>query len=276
MMLLLPPGFVAGGYSRYSVAQDTHFYNNGDQRWIAVGMGRGPTFIERSRFATEKSECETVIGGRRVLITVYDWLVGNADALTPGGVGAHFVAVARFYAQGAANEVYLALESNAPSDLKYYRQVFWTVSFEGSSGAASTATPAPVATLVSATPAAADGPATPAAAASPACDPASVPGLPAADAVLDSSVVRMLIASAAPIPKGYELMALQFAGSGELSGMSVAQSDLPEASLRELSSVIATNLKPHDAHAPSTFLLRIDSSDTGLRYAVLPMPGCTR
>ena len=51
MMLLLPPGFVAGGYSRYSVAQDTHFYNNGDQRWIAVGMGRGPTFIERSRFA---------------------------------------------------------------------------------------------------------------------------------------------------------------------------------------------------------------------------------
>jgi hypothetical protein len=31
-----------------------------------------------------------------------------------------------------------------------------------------------------------------------------------------------------------------------------------------LSSVIATNLKPHDAHAPSTFLLRIDSSDAGL------------
>jgi hypothetical protein len=42
-----------------------------------------------------------------------------------------------------------------------------------------------------------------------------------------------------------------------------------------LSSVIATNLKPHDAHAPSTFLLRIDSSDAGLRYSVLPISGCT-
>jgi len=276
MALLLPPGFVAGGYSRYSVSPDTHFYNNGDQRWIAVGMGRGPTFIERSRFATEKSECETIIGGRRVTITLYDWVVENADALRPGGAGAHFVAVARFYPQGAANEVYLALESNAPSDLKYYRQVFWTVSFP-ESPAPATAAVAAVATLASATPASAE--ATPvaltAAAPAPACDPATVPGLPALDAVLDSSIVRMLIASAAPIPKGYELMALQFAGSGELSGMSVAQSDLPAASQRELSSVIATNLKPHDAHAPSTFLLRIDSSDVGLRYAVLPMSGCT-
>jgi len=282
MTLLMPPGFVAGGYSRYSDAQDTHFYNNGDQRWIAVGMGRGPTFIERSRFATEKSECETIIGGRRVTITVYDWLVQNAGPLTPGGVGAHFVAVARFYPQGAANEVYLALESNAPSDLKYYRQVFWTVSFEGSPLAAGApAAPTAVATLASATPASvaaappAPSAAAPAPAPAPACDPAPVSGLPAADAVLDSSVVRMLIASAAPIPKGYELMALQFAGSGELSGMTVAQSDLPEASQRELTSVIATNLKPHDAHAPSTFLLRIDSSDTGLHYSVLPMSGCT-
>ncbi len=274
MTLLMPPGFVAGGYSRYSDAQDTHFYNNGDQRWIAVGMGRGPIFIERSRFATEKSECETMIGGRRVTITVYDWIVENAGPLTPGGVGAHFVAVARFYPQGAANEVYLALESNAPSDLKYYRQVFWTVSFEGSPLAGAPAAPTAVATLATATPASvAAAPSAPAAA--PACDPATVPGLPAADAVLDSGVVRMLIASAAPIPKGYELMALQFAGSGELSGMTVAQSDLPEASQRELTSVIATNLKPHDAHAPSTFLLRIDSGDTGLHYSVLPMSGCT-
>jgi hypothetical protein len=85
----------------------------------------------------------------------------------------------------------------------------------------------------------------------------------------------MLIASATPIPKGYEVLALQFAGSGELSGMSVSQSDLPEASQHELSSVVATNLKPQDARAPSTFLLRIDSGDTGLRYAVLPISGCS-
>ena len=268
MTLLVPPGFVTSGSNG-----DTHYYINGEHRSITVGLGTGMG-IMRFGDVSETGECQTVIAGRRVTLTMYHWVVEDANLSASGNAGPHFAAVARFYATGTLRESFVQLISNAPSDLKYFRQLFWTVTFPGSPDPAA---PAAVATLASATPAAAaDAPAAPAATApTAACDAAAMSALPAPDAVLDSSVVRMLIASAAPIPKGYELMALQFSGSGELSGMSVAQSDLPEASQRELSSVIATNLKPHDAHAPATFLLRIDSSDTGLRYAVLPVSGCT-
>jgi hypothetical protein len=272
MSLMVPPGFVTSGGDG-----DTHYYINGEHRSITVGLGTGMA-IMRFRDISETGECETVIAGRRVTLTMYHWVVEDANLSASGNAGPHFAAVARFYSTGALRESYVQLVSNAPSDVKYFRQLFWTVSFPGSAAPVAPVADAPaaVATLASAPAASAPASApaiTPASA--PACDPASVPGLPAADAVLDSGVVRMLIASAAPIPKGYELMALQFAGNGELSGMTVAQSDLPEASQRELTSVIATNLKPHDAHAPSTFLLRVDSSDTGLHYSVLPMSGCT-
>ncbi len=56
--------------------------------------------------------------------------------------------------------------------------------------------------------------------------------------------------------------------------MSIAKSDLPDAAQHQLASVVATNLKPHDAHAPSTFLLRVDAADAGLSYTVLPISGC--
>jgi hypothetical protein len=264
MTILIPPGFTAGGHSVFAETADSHFYFNGEHRSIAVGSGRQPAFIARANDVSEESECETVIAGRRVTLTKFKWVQEDRVLSASGNAGSQFIVVARFYAVGALREVFVAFASGAPSDFNYFRQLFWTVSFLGAPAPAPAA-PAAVAVLASAPAAAAP---------SPACDPAA-PRLPAPEAVVDSSVVRMLIASAAPIPKGYELMALQFAGSGELSGMSVAQSDLPEASQHELSSVIATNLKPHDVHASSTFLLRIDSSDTGLRYAVLPMSGCT-
>ncbi len=104
----------------------------------------------------------------------------------------------------------------------------------------------------------------------------STADLPTPSAVIDSAVVQTLLASAAPIPNGYEVMQLQFDGSGELAGLSVAQSDLPEASQRELAAVVGTNLKPHDAKAPVSILLRIDSVVTGLRYTVLPASACAQ
>ncbi|HMA02610.1 MAG TPA: hypothetical protein VKP02_09585, partial [Gemmatimonadaceae bacterium] len=266
------------GHSVFAETQDSHFYHSGEHRDIAVGSGRGPAFVSHSSDVTEEGECETVIAGRRVTITKYRWV--NEDALlsASGNAGSQFMVVARFYAEAALREVFVAFSSNAPSDFNYYRGLFWTVTFSGPPGSQSaSATPATLVTDDAGPPAAAPLPnATPASAApapvpSAAC--AATPGLPTPDAVLDSSVVRMLIAGAAPIPKGYEVMALQFAATGDLSGMSVAQSDLPEAAQHELSAVIATNLKAHDAHAPPAFLLRIDSGDTGLRYAVLPISG---
>jgi hypothetical protein len=258
MTLLVPPGFVTRGGEG-----DTHYYVSGEHRSITVGLGTGMALLSYPDIG-ETGECETVIAGRRVSLTTYHWVVEDPVLSASGNAGPHFALVARYYASGGLREQFVGMISNSSSDLKYFRQLFWTVSFPSSAATVAEAAATPGA-LVAATPPAA----------APACDPAVVAGLPAANAVLDSSVVGMLIASAAPIPKGYELMALQFAGSGELSGMTVAQSDLPEASQHELSSVIATNLKPHDAHTPSTFLLRIDSSDAGLRYSVLPISGCT-
>jgi hypothetical protein len=279
MTLLIPPGFVESGHSVFAETQDSHFYHNGEHRDIAVGSGRGPAFVSHSSDVTEEGECETVIAGRRVTITKYRWV--NEDPLlsASGNAGSQFVAVARFYARGALREVFVAFSSNAPSDFNYFRGLFWTVNFVGVPGSdvASATTPA-THVAENASPVAAPQqtatPASEAPAAAPSAACAAAPDLPILDAVLDSSTVRMLIAGAAPIPKGYEIMALQFAGTGELSGMSVAQSDMPEASQHELSAVVATNLKPHDAHGPPAFLLRIDSSDAGLRYTVLPMSGC--
>lgn len=279
MTLLIPPGFVESGHSVFAETQDSHFYHNGEHRDIAVGSGRGPAFISHFRNVTEEGECETVIAGRRVTITKYQWVNEDSPLSASGNAGAQFVAVARFYAQGALREVFVAYSSNAPSDFNYFRGLFWTVSFTGAPGSevASVTTPA---TLVAdnASPGAKPQPAVPPASdASDAVPPAACAaslGLPTLDAVLDSGTVRMLLAGAAPVPKGYEIMALQFAETGELSGMSVAQSDLPEASQHELSAVVATNLKPHDAHGPPAFLLRIESSEAGLRYTVLPMSGC--
>jgi hypothetical protein len=268
MTILIPPGFGASGHSVFAETADSHFYYNGEHRSIAIGSGRQPAFIARANDVSEESECETVIGGRRVTLTKFRWVQEDRVLSASGNAGSQFIVVARFYATGALREVFVAFASGIPSDFGFYRQLFWTVSFPGAPTSQTTA-----ATPVAVTPAiAGSAPAVAAAPPSTAC--AAVPGLPAADAVLDSSVVRTLIASAAPIPKGFEVMALQFSGTGDLSAMSVAQSDLPEASQHELSSVIATNLKPHDALTASTFLLRIDSGDTGLHYAVLPIPGC--
>ena len=184
-----------------------------------------------------------------------------------GGFGAHSAAVARFYASGGQPEVFVAFITNAKYEVSSFKQIFWTVSFGASPAATVAASPAAATTVASTQPVVV---------APAACTAGSQPGLPAASTVIDSSVVQTLLASAAPIPNGYEVMQLQFDGSGELAGMSVAQSDLPEASQRELAAVVGTNLKPHDSHAPASILLRIDSAAAGLHYTVLPASACAQ
>ena len=272
MTILIPPGFGSGGMGYGTEEAGAHYYHNGEHRLLIIGFGAGLMSILRNRNVTEDSECETVLAGRRALITVYSW-VNEGDRLTAaGGFGAHSAAVARFYASGAQPELFVAFITNAKYELSSFKQVFWTVSFGGSPSATIAAAPVAaspvIATAVAST--------QPVAVAATACDAGSTAGLPTASTVIDSAVVQTLLASSAPIPNGYEVMQLQFDGNGELAGLSVAQSDLPEASQRELSAVVGTNLKTHDALTASTILLRIDSGDTGLRYAVLPIPGgCT-
>jgi hypothetical protein len=69
------------------------------------------------------------------------------------------------------------------------------------------------------------------------------------------------------MPKGYALLALKFEGSS-LAGINVAQSELPEPTQKTLATLIASNLKPHDAKSPSSFTLRVDTQDQGLHYTV--------
>jgi len=267
MTILIPPGFIAGGHSRYQETEDTHFYSSGEHRSLAIGSGRGPAFVTHVSDVSESGECETVLAGRRVTITMYRWTQEDALLSASGNAGSHFAAVARFYASGALREVYISLESNSPSDLKYYRGIFWTAAFDGAPGAVAAA-PAAV-TTVAAQPAAST------VVVGPVCSTAPPPtNLPVASAVVDSAVVGSLLASAAPIPAGFEVMRLQFDAGGELAGMNVSQTDLPDASQRELAAVVGTNLRPHDSKAPPSIYLRIDSTANGLRYSVVPPPSC--
>lgn len=100
------------------------------------------------------------------------------------------------------------------------------------------------------------------------------PNLPALHVVLDTALLQMLVANASPkIPHGFEVIALRFDDAGDVAGISVSQSDLPDATQRQLTTFVASNLKPHDAHAPSSFRLRVEVQDAGLRYTV--QPACT-
>jgi hypothetical protein len=268
MTILIPPGFIAGGHSAFQETEDTHFYSSGEHRTLAIGSGRGPAFVTHVSSVTESSECEAVLAGRRATITVYHWTAEDAVLSASGDAGSHFAAVARFYASGALREVYISLDSNAPSDLKYYRGIFWTVSFDGAPAAVAAAPAAAAVTTVAAQP-------TSTVVVGPVCSTALPPAnLPAASTVIDSAIVGTLLASAAPIPSGFEVVRLQFDAGGELAGMNISQTDLPEASQRELAAVVGTNLKTHDSKAPPSIYLRIDSSATGLRYSVVPPPSC--
>lgn len=260
MTILIPPGFIAGGHSAFQETEDTHFYSSGEHRLLAIGSGRGPAFVTRVSSVTESSECEAVLAGRHATITVYHWTVEDAALSASGNAGSHFAAVARFYTSGALREVYISLESNAPSDLKYYRGIFWAASFDGA--------PAPVMTVAA-------QPAASTVVVGPVCSTATPPAkLPVASAIVDSAMVGTLLASAAPIPSGFEVIRLQFDAGGELAGMNVSQTDLPEASQRELAAVVGTNLKPHGSKEPSSIYLRIDSTANGLRYSVVVPPSC--
>jgi len=270
MTILIPPGFGAGGIGSGTEQASAHYYFNGEHRTLVVGFGSGIQSIMRDPTVSEKEECEAEIDGRRVLITVYNWVVEDSVRSASGQAGAHFAAVARFYPTGAQREVFVAFITNTQYEVKSFRQIFWTVSFGDAPAATTAASPVAASTVATVTPVAT------ATVAGPSCAVAAPsPGLPAASAVIDSSIVQTLLAGAAPIPIGFEVMSLQFDASGELAGMAVAQSDLPEASQRELAAVVGTNLKPHDSHAPASILLRIDAAAAGLHYSVLPASTCS-
>lgn len=279
MTLMIPPGYVLQGRGASSNRNfaDAQYFWSGDHRYVAVGSGAGPSNLTERAVLTQTGDCEAEIAGRRVEISKYNW-TNQDQGMSPSGTAGdeydEYMVVARFYAMGALRESFIAFKTNIQSDVSSMRQVFWTASFNapGSQPVASAA-PAPAAagtaTLVQAPPAAV------AAARVPVCVAKPEPNLPTLDAVLDTALVQMLVANASPpVPRGFELISLRFDDSGGVAGISVSQSDLPDATQRQLTTLVASNLKQHDAKAPATFLLRVESQSPGLHYAVLPVTTC--
>src|SRR5665213_3188133 len=248
---MIPPGYVARGGGN-----EVQVYWHGEHRLISVGSGSGPSALTEGGQITQTGECEAVIAGRRVAISSYNWTNEDQGMSPTGEAGEEYLIVARFYSTGALRESFISYQTNIQSDVSSTRELFWTATFDSPQTVAS-ATPAPPA--AGSAPAQA-APAVVAAAPAPACVAKPEPNLPTLDAVLDTALVQMLVANAAPpIPKGFEVMSLRFDDAGGVSGISVSQSDLPDATQRQLTTLVASNLKPHDAKAPSAFLLRVES-----------------
>jgi hypothetical protein len=274
--VLLPPGFRSA--SDAAAAPGERYFVSG-HREIIIGSGASPkgaamttTSIEKLPAAqpsgmadnspqmTQVSSCETTINGHHVEITLSSAMVHSNGAPDGGGTGQRYVLLARFYAAPPVGEMFVAFETDSRSEISSYRQLFWAVTFDGSappsSAPAKPAAPGAAPGVVAAAPA------------PPRCVPKADPSLPALDAVLDTALVQSLFASMGPAPHGFALMSLKFDGKGALTNMSVPESDLPDSAQRQLATLVASNLKPHDKHAPSSYTLRVDAADAGLHYTV--------
>lgn len=273
MTLLLPPGFGATGIGGGVEESGAHYYQNGEHRTIVVGFGPGLQSLMRYSDVSEKGECETTIAGRRVSIIIYNWVVEDQLLSSSGNAGAHFAAVARYYPSGSQREVYIALISNVASELKYFKPIFWAVTFDGSPAVASASpSSAPSAGVSNVSDTHPAGPPAPL----QSCIIAEQPtGTPAISTVVDSAAVQTQLAGKAEIPNGYELMTLQYAPTGAFSGVKVAQTNFEDATQHELAAALGPNVKAHDAAAPAALMLRVDASMRGLHYTTLPAGSCT-
>ncbi|MDQ2766879.1 MAG: hypothetical protein M3Y30_06955, partial [Gemmatimonadota bacterium] len=269
--ILLPPGFRSATSARGSA--DEHYFLSG-HREIIIGPGAEQksdalttTSVERlsntssgyvpddSPTMSQLSTCETTINGRRVQITLS---TSTSHGQAPSGTvpASFYRIVARFLAAPPAGEMFIAFETDSRSEISSYRQIFWTATFDGSAPPSSAPMKAAAPGAVAAAPA------------QPACVPKPDPSLPTPDAVLDTGLVQSLISGTGPMPRGFALMSLKFDGKGVLTNISVPESDLPEPAQRQLATLVASNLKPHDKHTPSSYTLRVDAADTGLHYTV--------
>ena len=272
--VLLPPGFhsatVAGAGS------GERYFVNG-HREIIVGPGAAPRsdamttssveklspaqpsgMADNSPQTTQLSSCETTINGHHVEITLSS-STGTSNPATSSGPSSYLL-IARFYAAPPVGEMFVAFETVTRSEISNYRQLFWAVTFDSDAPAASTPAKPAAPGAAGGTVAVAPAP--------PPCVPKPDPKLPGPDAVLDTALVQSLLASSGPVPHGFALMSLKFDGKGALTNISVPQSDLPDPAQRQLATLIASNLKPHDKHTPSSFTLRVDAADSGLHYTV--------
>lgn len=268
MRVSLPPSY--GSRATYSHNRHIAFYFADRDREVSLGTGPGPgprldpasgmgttvsveklpdgvasdEYASVATQMTQTAQCTTAINGRSVHIVEYRWYGPDAVLSTRRDESALYRLVAHYLPSDSEPDAFVSIESSSQSELGVNRQIFWTASFGRATAASATAP----------------------------CVPKPDPSLPTSGAVLDTALVQTLLTSAARPPVGFAVLALSFNG-GALSGISVAESDLPDSTQRQLATLVASNLAPHDAKAPSAFLLRVETSDAGVRYAVEPV--CT-
>jgi hypothetical protein len=242
----MPPGYVISGSSAiYS------YYRNG-HKGIGAALGDGPSVLSQGYRISQRSGCTTVIAGRPAQLAVLELFVEDAPLSASGEAGSHYVIVARWMPTAGQSEVSLWFESQIRSDLATMRQLFWTASF-------------PARAKQEATEAAKPDLAT-------SCTMPAAPA-PPIDAVLDTALVQMLAGSSAPVPAGYAVLELRFDETGVPAGVTVAESSLPDSSQRQLATLVTSNLRPRDAHAPPMLRLRVETG-TAFAYRVLA-EGCS-
>lgn len=269
--VLLPPNFHSTGNSSGLVDEKT--FVSGRKREITIGAGRAPrsqrttSTMERISAPTpgmpaddgvqtsQISSCTTTISGRQVEITFESATLADRSTSDASNSGTTYSLTAHFPSSGSLGEMFIVFRTDMRSEISDYRQLFWAVTFDNGSRPSS-------ATSASATPAAAP------------CVQKPDKSLPVPDAVLDTALVQTLFTGSGTAPHGFALMSLAFNGSGALTNISVVQSDLPDAAQKQLATLVASNLKAHDKHTPSSFMLRVDAADASLQYAV--QPACSK
>jgi hypothetical protein len=246
--LLLPPGVPTNSLSGGTYG--ARRYHNAHGLVILVGSGGGPRVVGDG--------CGVVIDGRFARITtnrapnVIEQLAEFDATKTDGPEFVYY----RVYGYNAMHMI------DAPS----LRQIFWTITFTGSARVSAPAAPVKMAIKSVAATSLVSTPQS--------CSAKPGIRLPAPADVVDSALIQSLLSSALPIPEGHQVMMMRFAADGSLAGISASESTLPDAAQRELMTLVATNVKLHEASSPPTMRLRVDVESGGLRYTTMAAADC--
>jgi hypothetical protein len=192
------------------------------------------------------SLCNTVIANRPVEISTYVWNLADAPMTMTAGSGKHYLAVARWPAATNTPVMYMWFASDYKSDLMQMRQMFWTMQFPGFA-------PAP-----------------------PACADTSPPPRGTVGEFLDTSLVAMLVNGASPaIPKGSGTVLLRFDSTGNVAGVSVGATLMPDAAQKQLGAIVGSNVIAQKPGSVSHVRIKVTVGDSALSYALVGVGNCT-
>jgi hypothetical protein len=223
---------------------------------LTMGQHGGTGFLGggsiSSVTSTLRTQCTTVIGERPVQITTYTWDVADATLSMSAGGGKHFMAVAWWPPAAGQPSIYTWYSTDYKSDLMSMRTIFYTAHFAAMDAVA-------------------------AAAAKPACADTSPAPRGTVGEFLDTSVVGMLANGASPpLPKGAGTVLLRFDSTGNVAGVSVGASLMPDAAQKELGAIVGSNVIAQKPGSVTHVRIKVTVGDSALSYSLLGVGNCTK